>query len=647
MLFSSMNLGVVTSTETARFAAQFSTGLLPPLNWHEINLQNMFTADPQAHKRMENIANLGRARFASTRLALGNEGLPVSSSEVASVKQFLYQMRPSESQWRMEGAVTQRGVIIDPSTFDSWDRPGGTAEHISLSAVAARKFLAILQANSNIADLDNLDPNLIEVAALFHDIGRFVTHQFFLSGEVGNWLLNEMNLRQDLRELIPQESIMLGDPQLMEERIFSLSPAQVLLRMADEFGKRFRGTNRFLHPDDCTRAHWEKWAQEYLRRPVGWSVYERGMREKMPIHIANEEPYYAALAKWVKRISQYTLSLSNLVERLDTGQMVQLDSRVLLKGTDLVNNAVWSRQDVSKLGTAKLSITTYKGTRFSGEPKIFNEDGVILISRPSERVLVVVDGATQIEKVAALEADGYTGGSFVSRIVEKGGDTLPENISSEDILKYLNKFLGEKMHARYPQLTAGVRRPYGSIACVRQTANEIQIANAGDVGVIVEFNDGSCVLLSKDDVKEWDTRTFDEAKRLSLQHGVSVSFIMQNRNEARFSSINSFMECSTNAGMTGEIRRIHGLDNFAVTKSCSISSLNVKRIFVYSDGAITPGFNPEDKEDLKCLVAQFSLRLSFLADDIRASRAHDPDMTKHQCFSWLDDAIVAVFEVSI
>ena len=594
-------------------------------NRQSFDLADFAFQDIAGYRRLEAVKSLALNHFSDSGLLEKNRNKTVTSDDIQLLKSFLEIADPQKAGWRLtqtpapnnEGTTCVRGSV-DPSTFANWNAVGGPAEHFELAGKMALHIhdrFQTLYPNSPIARLDR---NELHAAALMHDFGRLITHQFFLSGEVQTHLLKAIGIRKELCDALPKEELMLGEPDSMQKRIDALTPFQFVVRIADEFGKREPGTNRLIHPDECKRERWEKWAESYRKRDQGWVSVERHMRDHLGRHLDNEEPYYAALDARIRRESSGTLTLRSIVESFDTKELQPLNDPVLIVGPDVVDGRMYRRSITLGEYPIEVQATSFRGRRFNKERKPHNEDGLCIISHPNELVIVLVVGATQI-----LPADfkGLSGGAFVARTVEVESASLKPNISAKDILTHLNRRLGVVRKAEFPSIEAGPGCPYGSIACLRILADgSLDVANAGDVSVLVVYNNGESLLTTKDDVRAWDEKTFDEVRRLAKQHDASFAYVMTNRSQdRRFESVNDFMRESTQAGMDGEIGRIHGLDLFRLTESQSLppkSFDDIQAIYLFTDGGVLQGLDPSDKNTRVELLTFFGGPLSEIASKI-------------------------------
>ena len=82
----------------------------------------------------------------------------------------------------------------------------------------------------------------------------------------------------------------------------------VVVRLADEFGKRVPGTSRTYQPEDYTAWDRNIWVKGYISRPLTKIKQDEWMRGQMQLHVDNVPRYFEALDTWVKTISNITLN---------------------------------------------------------------------------------------------------------------------------------------------------------------------------------------------------------------------------------------------------------------------------------------------------------------------------------------------------
>jgi hypothetical protein len=111
---------------------------------------------------------------------------------------------------------------------------------------------------------------------------------------------------------MPDEEIMqLSPDQSMDEAIEALSAEAVILRIADEFGKRQPGTNHTYlvsgYEEWVTSGGADRWASTYVTRPGTGLKYETKFRENVQLHKDNVGRYFQSLDRWLQRRTTLTL----------------------------------------------------------------------------------------------------------------------------------------------------------------------------------------------------------------------------------------------------------------------------------------------------------------------------------------------------
>lgn len=286
--------------------------------------------DREAGERFLFVVDKGRELFAGS--ALFDVKKEVTAQDVELIGKFYRAVAPTnlDNPWRLvpsERAV-ERGEIADPSTFANWEAAGGFQEHFQLTTKAAvfitealKKHLRPLdtvadgRARSAIADLRYCNPQLLAAAAGLHDIGRTVTHIFYTTELIGKRVLRRIGIREDVQKLLTDESVMLTPlGRSMDEAIAGLPAGSVVVRLADEFGKREPGTNRTRQLADFDAAKQAAWGDAYVKRPPSGRISDEKMRRNMILHNANVPRYFEAIKKYVGRVC--TLSLEDMLRSL-------------------------------------------------------------------------------------------------------------------------------------------------------------------------------------------------------------------------------------------------------------------------------------------------------------------------------------------
>lgn len=220
--------------------------------------------------------------------------------------------RPDGKPWRP----------VDGSYFGNWEAPAGPLEHIILAQKAGEFFTNQIKqhlrpdlADSEAQEMRSLSAKHAAAAAGLHDAGRTITHAFWSTDMIGGAALNEIGIREDLRRVMPREEVMQTPlDQSMDEVIENIGPEAVIVRLADEFGKRQPGTSHTYlvsgYEEWVTSGGADKWAETYTSRPGTGLKYETKFRENVQLHKDNVGRYFAALDKWIQ--NRTTLNLGEL-----------------------------------------------------------------------------------------------------------------------------------------------------------------------------------------------------------------------------------------------------------------------------------------------------------------------------------------------
>lgn len=290
--------------------------------------------DPEAQVRFDDVVGFGREIFKQSGLI--DTHLEISVDDLNKIAQFHKSVSPVNPEHPWRPVKEERPIARDPSFFSNWEAPGGPLEHIELASEAARIITDNLQSHlkhddqlndpllRGIAhDIRDISPLHAAAAASLHDEGREVTHLFYTNEQIGRTLLKRVGIRDDLLKVLPDEKVMLTPRDKdMSEVIHDLPPEAVIVRIADEFGKRFPGSNRLYQPDDYTAWDREKWAEGYISKPSANRPSDTFMRENMQLHVDNVPRYFEALDEWVRSIS--TLTLEDITRVLNTSLVPSL-----------------------------------------------------------------------------------------------------------------------------------------------------------------------------------------------------------------------------------------------------------------------------------------------------------------------------------
>ncbi len=330
--------------------------------------------DKELGERYEKIARIGRDILEGSPIlmresdrALGGHDLAqaiadrdsrLREDDVTLVKRFLDDpdVSPALSRWRQSKREIPFGIgdLVDESTYGNWSSPGGPREHIFLAMDAA----------SILAEVFDINRHKMAIVAGLHDVGRLHTHTFYVNDLIGAALLRRMGVWQDLIETMPDEQVMLtptpdreavktalakakntsvddvSSHELqatiedqadddMETVIDNLTPEQVIMRIADEFGKRAPGTNRLYSPADYNAWDRSKWLAGYQSKAPSGRPSDAWWRTQQKLHVDNVPRYFKALDTWVRKHSSDKLNLESISQMLNdrlAPQLIQLNA---------------------------------------------------------------------------------------------------------------------------------------------------------------------------------------------------------------------------------------------------------------------------------------------------------------------------------
>ena len=286
--------------------------------------------DEEAGQRYHHLVALGKEKFKGT--ALVDSSLQITDADITALVEFHHESSPmnQKSPWRQaqEARSRDNGQIVDSSTYANWEAIGGPLEHINLASDAAKIIVGLVKEYARAsqesdpswlqrrkAEINQVEPLHAAAAALIHDGGREVTHIFYTNEVIGRALLRKTGIREDLQDVLPNEQLMLTPPdEDFDEALQQLSAEAVIIRLADEFGKRFPRTNRIYQPSDYDTWDRDAWAAGYMSKPLSGRPSDAWMRTQMQLHVDNVPRYFAALDNWVRACT--TLTLQELCEEL-------------------------------------------------------------------------------------------------------------------------------------------------------------------------------------------------------------------------------------------------------------------------------------------------------------------------------------------
>lgn len=613
-------------------------------------------SDSEAAERYKLVTDVGKNMFENT--ALADAARPITQDDLRLIRQYHRKISPAnpDSPWRREtvNKSLDKGEIVDPSTYDNWEAPGGPLEHIELATKAAEIIVRTVQNHLKSEDkvddprlkqiiriIHKIDPLHTAAAAGFHDEGRELTHIFYTNEVIGKKLLERMGIRRDIREIMPEEQVLLLPPeQDMMERIRDLNPEEVLLWIADIQGKRKPGMNRLLRMSDINqKGAVEKWAAGYTSRPFSGRASDNFFRKHAALHNANSQRFLQALHDYISDVSDLTYEdLENILARELQPELQVLPGAEYDSAQDMEDGSIFTKEVQLDEVAISVKVFTEKGGK---KP---NEDGFAIISDEDCLQVIVVDGGTQPKQVGSFGL--MTGGRYISQKVMELSAGLNPSAMVDANLRTLNGKIGEDVRANHHDVSYGSTSestPYGSIAGVRidSEADSLEVSNAGDVFVVAFDEQGQPLLLTIDDVRPYDEAAQRLARNLAEKYRVTVREVSENRgSDSRFKPMMDSMYKAMSAANSGVIPRITGSEVFK-THHRELSLGNIKEVLIFSDGAIPADIDITSVEGMKQLKAILDRGgMEELKKEIMDIFAGDPDFNKYPRFKDMDDLTV-------
>ncbi len=622
--------------------------------------------DKEIGERFEMILDALSDHYTTTDLVEANQEKHISLDDITAIHFAHHRISPITSNWRLERAnkSNDRGEIADASTYSNWEAPGGPLESIDYASDVAYRLVSLLHEHlkpeeevddawkKSWQEVQQIDPLHAAAAGLLHDEGRFLTHTYYTNEMLANPLYRRLGIRKDIVSVLPSEQVMqvLLD-ESMDDVIRDLNPEAVIVRIADEFGKRFPGTNRLYQPQDYDTWDRQRWADGYMNRSSSGRPTDDYMRKeavdrngngigmtRMQLHVDNVPRYFTALDNWVRNVS--TLTLEDITREIDkelSPTLPLLRESIPLSSDDLVDGVV--RQQDIEIGNKQISVEAL--THIGGPNKDTNEDAGLVRVEGNSVYAVVVDGGTQVDQVPSLGKK--KGGKYIAEQVLAAAQQVEVGRSASQFLRDINRRLAEDESSNHDDILHiedSMNVPYGSIAAVKLDfeANELEVANAGDVFAIVKRRNGINDLLTRDTVYRKDQRTYQAARASAEIAKVSVREAMEKRDkDERFSPIISEMYETVRQGNTGIIKRIAGFESF--TTDLFYGSLdNAEAIYIFSDGVVPLDMNIHTAKGLEDFIDLVDADgLEGVYETVRATQQADSDFEQYPRFRDQDD----------
>lgn len=551
--------------------------------------------------------------------------------------------------------------LNNPSTFDNWEDVGGPQEHMDLVMKGAGALTRLIQSHlkpkaqavnqweeESIHKLAQINPYHAAAAGGLHDVGRFITHTFFSNDLIGGSILNKVGIRKDISRVHPDERVMQATPGTMYEAMKNIEPEAVIIRIADEFSKRVAGANRILQFEDFDPVAQEAWGRKYTNRDSTGLASDNWFRRHISRHNSNAPEYFESLNQWCLDMtgkhlwyfaSRLSASLSDFVPFLPDEKLWE---KTVVISDNLSNGEIYSGKIENENGQIELKATTNIG----GPNKRFNEDGFSLRFNGQVLDVTVVDGGTQIAQVESLGS--ISGGKYIAEKAIQFSRLLSPKTPAARSLEGLNAMIRHDIETNHPDIEfspESKKIPYGCVAYVKvdMGKGKIEIANAGDVFVIAVDNDGTPSLLSHDDVRPYDQASFQRASEIARDNGVSIREAIEHamkQDDEKYKPILDQMLENMKASNSGQIGRIMGLDQ-PMIHSTALSSGQISKLLIGSDGAIPVGFDIHTEEGLRDYIALLSkVGVEGLRAEIEKSSEADPDFELSPRFRDIDDMVL-------
>jgi len=288
--------------------------------------------DVEAGERFRYVESVGVEMFKGSGLV--DPQKEITREDIELIDQFHETVSPvnPDKPWRLDPADrdTARGEIADRSFFRNWNSAGGPREHIHLAIRAAEIIARELKANVKhsgeekpeyasqaIEELNGLNPLLVSAAAALHDDGRLITH---LQGndKIRDTLLKKIGVRKDIMECSFDDGMVLTTPEdaSMDTVVQNLTIKQIILKIADEFGRRSAADNTHtMSLAEYNTGSQEEWAARYLSRPESGRRTEQIPRDNMALFVRNTNRFFLVLKRYIEEVS--TINIEYLVEKLE------------------------------------------------------------------------------------------------------------------------------------------------------------------------------------------------------------------------------------------------------------------------------------------------------------------------------------------
>lgn len=241
--------------------------------------------------RMSDVIQTGRLLFRNTAITDPRQ-LP-TPQDMAVARQFLTLAAPNPIGW--------------PETGTNWLHPKGPLEHITLTAAIAAQIAEKLLA----CGLRCPTPETMTIVGLFHDLGRLICHDFYITDMLSGTIATEIGISAQItRNFHKIEWYWNIHESLYPEQI---PFGQRISVIADVMAKRSStDPSRLRRPSELL-AEVQQGKEKYLHREPKNSTDYR-MREILPEYARRETTVLTFVLKWLKHNG---VDLSEIMHRVE------------------------------------------------------------------------------------------------------------------------------------------------------------------------------------------------------------------------------------------------------------------------------------------------------------------------------------------
>lgn len=234
--------------------------------------------------RFQQIVSTGKALLSATAIVNANHLLTEKDYIIAL--DFIRKVAPTPEDW--------------PETGRNWYDQGGSYEHLLLTSEVANQLAKKLsQRLVGDADVGNIQPEKMRIVGLFHDMGRLVTHQFYITDIVTDALMQQIGVIPSITNSLHKIDWYWGDDKLDFEQINS---AQRISVISDTLAKRHSSqSNRLRRPHEVIDEVKKSKAKYLTKEPK--NEFETKLVNIMESYTNRERLVISNVLEWIKKYS--------------------------------------------------------------------------------------------------------------------------------------------------------------------------------------------------------------------------------------------------------------------------------------------------------------------------------------------------------